>query len=56
MFLSITETASVFNIISGLVTGIYHYRKLPLPHDIFITGTITRTLNFILTVTINLPI
>ena len=42
--------------IAGLVTGNYHYRKLPLPHDIFITATITGTLNFILTVTINLPI
>ena len=40
----------------GLVTGNYHYRKLPLPHDTFITATITGTLNFILTVTINLPI
>ena len=38
------------------ITGNYHYRKLPLPHDIFITATITGTLNFILTVTINLPI
>ena len=42
--------------IAGLVTGNYHYRKLPLPHDIFITATITGTLNLILTVTINLPI
>ena len=41
---------------AGLVTGNYHYRKLPLPHDIFITATITGTLNFILAVTINLPI
>ena len=41
---------------AGLVTGNYHYRKLPLPHDIFITATITGTLNFISTVTINLPI
>ena len=41
---------------TGSVTGNYHYRKLPLPHDIFITATITGTLSFILTVTINLPI
>ena len=39
---------------AGLVNGNYHYRKLPLPHDIFITATITGTLNFILTVTIKL--
>ena len=44
------------NAFTGLVTGNYHYRKLPLPHDIIITATITKTLNFILTVTINLPI
>ena len=54
---SITKNCIKFyNKISGLVTGNYHYRKLPLPHDIFITATITGTLNFILTVTINLPI
>ena len=29
------------------VNGNYHHRKLPLPHDIFITATITESLNFI---------
>ena len=33
------------------------YRKLPLPHDIFITATITGMFNFILNVTNgNLPL
>ena len=38
------------------VTCNYHYRILPVTHDIFINLTITGALNFILTVTINLPI
>ena len=52
----IKYTEKNYMYIAGLVTGNYHYRKLPLPHDIFITATITGTLNFIFAVTINLPI
>ena len=35
----------------GFLTCNYHYRILPVTHDIFITLTITGALNFILTVT-----